>query len=223
MIAQGRRPMSKNSGAVLTGLVAAAVVGIIALRAWTDSAHSQDAPAPAVVRADFAPDGSVKLPVGYRKWAHVGTRFKPDGLSILDELPLTVPEIMNAYVEPSAMAYFERTGTWPDGSQIVKEMSAIQTGGGCDPVTHICKNLLGAGIFEANYMGLGMMVKDSERFPETPGHWGYFSFGHKAPPYEATSLLRSPQQCASCHMRLASDTDYVIARAHLGLADKAGN
>jgi hypothetical protein len=35
-----------------------------------------------------------------------------------DRLPLKTPEIINAYVEPSAIARFSQTGIWPDGSQI---------------------------------------------------------------------------------------------------------
>ena len=64
-----------------------------------------------------------------------------------------------------------------------------------------------------------MMVKDSRRFAVAPGHWGYFSFGHKPLPYDATAALRPLEACASCHVRLAFDTDYVIARAHLGLSE----
>jgi len=142
MIGIGRRATSERRLVMLTALVMATALSSFVLRGWTDSAHSQGAEATDIVRANFMPDGGVELPVGYRGWTHVGTRLKPDGLSILDGQPLKIPEIMNAYVEPSAMAYFERTGTWPDGSQIVKEMSAIQTGEGCDPVTHICKTHL---------------------------------------------------------------------------------
>ena len=121
-----------------------------------------------IARASFGPDGSIDLPVGYRQWSHVGTRYKPDGISILDGLPLRVPEIMNAYVEPSAVAWFQKTGEWPDGSQIVKEMSAIQVGNRCNQTTRICNKSIGDGIFQANYVGLGMMVKDSMRFPMLP-------------------------------------------------------
>lgn len=192
------------------------------------AAHSADpafeaAGTPTTVGAIFAANGDVDLPVGYRRWSHVGTRIKTDGISILDGKPLTVPEIMNAYVEPSALAAFQATGKWPDGTQIVKEVSTILTGDGCDDVTRICSKPIGNGIFQDSYMGLGMMVKDEKRFPGSPGHWGYFSFGHKPPPYDATSPARAPEQCSSCHVNLASDTDYVISRAHLGLAGTFGH
>jgi hypothetical protein len=64
---------------------------------------------------------------------------------------------MNAYVERSAMIWFESTAKWPDGAQIVKEMSAIQVGKDCGETTRICSKSVGTGIFQANYVGLGMM------------------------------------------------------------------
>lgn len=152
----------------------------------------------------------------------ISPRYKPDGTSILDGLPLKVPEIMNAYVEPSAMASFQKTGKWPDGSQIVRELSTIQVGESCNATTRICKKDIGSGIFQAGYIGLGMMVKDAKRFPDAPGNWAYFSFGHMAPPYDSTSPVRMKEQCEACHVPLASETDYVISRAHIGLVTKSG-
>jgi hypothetical protein len=174
----------------------------------------------AIVRATFNPDGSVNLPAGYRNWTHVGTRIKAIGINILDGLPTKGPELLNAYVEPSAMAAFEATGRWPDGAQIVKEFSALKTDDGCDPVTAYCKGRFGEGVFETGYIGLGMMVKDSARFPQATGNWGYFTFGHKPPPYDETAMPSPKQRCAACHINLASDTDYVISRAHIGLVER---
>lgn len=61
------------------------------------------------------------------------------------------------------------------------------------------------------------MVKDRRRFPDAPGNWGYFGFLREGTAYERTAKLRPQDQCSSCHVKLASDTDYVITRAHLGL------
>lgn len=204
---------------VSTGSLTIAVDGALSRL----GARSEDRADAIITRASFGPDGSIDLPVGYRQWSHVGTRYKPDGISILDGLPLRAPEIMNAYVEPSAMAWFQKTGEWPDGSQIVKEMSSIQVGSRCNQTTPICNKFIGDGIFQANYVGLGMMVKDSMRFPDAPGNWGYFSFGHKLPPYNSPAAAAPKEQCQSCHVKLASDTDYVISRAHIKLAGKTDN
>jgi hypothetical protein len=199
-------------------LFGALFFALLLIASATLVAKSDDAGA--IAKASFNPDGSVNLPVGYRNWTHVGTRIKSIGINILDGLPTKGPELLNAYVEPSAMAEFDRTGKWPEGAQIVKEFSALKTGDGCDPVTAYCKGRFGEGVFETNYVGLGMMVRDAKRFPNATGNWGYFTFGHKPPPYERTAMPSTKQACESCHINLASDTDYVISRAHIGLVGR---
>lgn len=178
----------------------------------------QTADRTAVVRARFEPSGKVLRPSDYRQWVHVGTRVKVGGLNILDGKELTTPQILNAYVEPSAMAAYRKTGKWPDGTQIVKEISSIKTGTGCEQATNVCTTQFGAGLFEDSYSGLGMMVKDSRRYASLPGNWGYFSFLPKGHSFDETASERGAEGCAACHIKLASDTDYVIARAHLALS-----
>jgi hypothetical protein len=197
------------------------VIGVSAylLSLSTPSSFAQSG---GVLRAHFNSQGEALLPQGYRQWVHVGTRDNALGkVSILDGNPTATPEVLDAYVEPHAFAAYQRTGRWPDGSQMVKEFSAVRTGAGCESQTYLCTTEFGEGIFQTGYIGLGMMVKDEKRFPSAPGHWAFFSFGHKPPPYDAVSPIRPASQCQSCHVRLASDTDFVISRAHIGLARAA--
>ena len=184
----------------------------------TPGAQSSDTGV-SVARASFTAAGEVQLPVGYRQWEHVGTRDNAQGkVSIIDGKPTKTPEVLNAYVEPTAFTAYQKTGEWPDGSQMVKEFSAVRVGANCRPDTYLCTTKFGEGIFETGYVGLGMMVKDEKRFPDAPGHWGFFEFGHHPPPYDPVSAVRPVNQCTYCHVALASDTDYVISRAHIGLA-----
>ncbi len=111
---------AKKAGAPLVLLTFAAA-------AWS-FAHAKSEEQ--VNRARFAADGSVTRPIEWRQWVHVGTRYKPVGLNILDQKLTKTPEILNAYVEPSAMAVYNQTGQWPEGSQIVKEFTAVQVGPG---------------------------------------------------------------------------------------------
>jgi hypothetical protein len=169
-------------------------------------------------RAVFAPDGSVQLPNGYRAWVHIGTRIKVGGKNILDGKDLTTPQVLDAYVEPTAYAAYQKTGKWPDGTQLVKEISEIKTGQGCDPTTYLCTTPLGTGIFQEKYTGIGMMVKDTKRYPSDPGNWGYFAFFRHGQAYDRTAALRSQDKCSLCHVRFASYTDFVIVQSHLALA-----
>jgi hypothetical protein len=42
------------------------------------------------------------------------------------------------------------------------------------------------------------MVKDEKRFPDAPGHWGYFSFGYEPLPYDKSATVVPLSKCA-CH------------------------
>jgi hypothetical protein len=124
---------------------------------------------------------------------------------------------MDTYVEPSAFVQYKKTGVWPDGTQIVKEISIIKVGDGCDKVTFACSTPAGAGIFEDSFIGIGMMVKDSKRFPDVPGNWAYFRFLASGSVYAPTSAVLPENQCQSCHVKFASKEDYVFTDTHIGL------
>lgn len=170
-----------------------------------------------VSRASFKPDGSAYLPNGFRRWEHVGTRVKTSGRSILDGSVILRPQVLDTYIEPSAFAEYKETGTWPDGTQIVKELSIVKVGNNCDKTTFACSTPAGPGIFEDSFIGVGMMVKDSKRFPHAPGNWGYFRFLANGPKYAGTSAVVPANQCQSCHVSFASKEDYVFTDTHIGL------
>ena len=197
-----------------------AVAGLLVLIAGKGGAFGDAGAAStdAITHANFNTDGSVARPMGYREWYHAGTRMKLDGENILDHLPINAPEMLETYVEPSAFEVYRKTGQWPDGTQLVKEFSVIKTGAGCDARTLSCSTPFGSGIFQAGYIGLGMMVKDAKRFPDHPGHWGFFNFGHRPPPYPASQHAQPMDQCQDCHSAIASDTDWVISKSHIGLS-----
>ena len=152
--------MKQPKTLLVTGLAALAAACVVTM------ARSQNPGSAAA--ASFNNDGSLNLPLGYRQ---VPGPTQADRINILDGLPTKTPEIFNAYVEPHALTLFRRTGRWPDGTQIVKEFSAIRVGQGCGPATFLCASPIGDGIFESDFAGLGMMVKPDKRFSDAPGHW----------------------------------------------------
>lgn len=199
---------------------AIASVCIIALLAFWSFDHSSALPptsAQSTTKASFAADGELPLPGGFRRWEHVGSRVKTSGNSILDGAVILRPQVMDTYIEPSAFVRYKKTGVWPDGTQIVKEISIIKVGDNCDKVTFACSTPPGAGIFQDSFIGVGMMVKDSKRFPDAPGNWAYFRFLAHGPAYATTSAVLPENQCQSCHVRFASKEDYVFTDTHIGL------
>src|SRR5262249_51781678 len=70
----------------------------------------------------FEPDGSVRLPTGFRKWVFVGAPLTPNGLNHGEA---GFPEYHHVYVEQKNVDAFLRTGTFPEGTVIVKELTRL--------------------------------------------------------------------------------------------------
>lgn len=145
----------------------------------------------------FTADGKLRQPAGYREWVYVGTPITPNDLNP-PEAPF--PEFHNVYIHPSDFAAYRKTGDFPDGTVLVKELVSV---GGRQATS-------GKGYFMGEFTGLEVAVKDSRRFRGEPGHWAYFSFGHKYP--LATETAKQPvASCNSCHSANA-EQDYVFTQ-----------
>lgn len=154
----------------------------------------------------FNPDGTVDRPFNFRQWVNVGTTLIPKGtVNIIDGNEITTDEYIDTYVEPKSFAIYMATGVWPNGTQIVKEFTAVKE---AEP---------GQVVTESHYNGLAMLVKDTERFPAETGHLGYFNFGHHPEPYELRSSLMPREQCSGCHEATASEQQFIFADHHIGL------
>ena len=160
-----------------------------------------------IARAEFTASGEAVQPVGYRQWVFVGAPLTPNALNG-GEAPF--PEFHNVYVEPSAFAHFVRTGEWAEGTQIVKELTTIRQNDN-DPDTGASAEVSGIGYQQGEFNGLELKVKDKARFPDMPGGWAYFSFGHHEPPYAATATAFPAETCNACHEAHA-ETDWVFTQ-----------
>jgi hypothetical protein len=211
------QPHSQQSSVRATAIASVCIIAVLAFWSAGHSSALPPASALSTVRASFAADGNLHLPGGFRRWEHVGSRVKTSGKSVLDGAVILRPQVMDTYIEPSAFVQYKKTGVWPDGTQIVKEISIIKVGDDCDKVTFACSTPAGAGIFQDSFIGIGMMVKDSKRFTTAPGNWAYFRFLANGPAYATTSAVLSENQCQSCHVKFASQEDYVFTDTHIGL------
>jgi len=159
-----------------------------------------------IAQAEFNDDGSVKQPVGWRKWVFVGAPLTPNALN---GGAAPFPEYHNVYVEPSAFAAYEATGEWPEGTQIAKELTLVYQNNNDE--VGASTEVSGRGFQQGEFSGLELTVKDSARFPEMPGGWAYFSFGHKPQPYEAQAMAFPAESCNACHAANAAD-DFVFTQ-----------
>jgi hypothetical protein len=113
------------------------------------------------------------------------------------------PEYHHVYVEQKNLDAYLKTGAFPEGTVIVKELTRVLNptfpdGSRSEPS--------GRGYFNGEFNGMDVTVKDSKRFAATNG-WGFFNFGHHPLPYAESAKEASVAECAGCHMAYVAKTD----------------
>lgn len=159
---------------------AAFLVGIAGWFLWLSLAAA--APGEQSAQIEFTADGKLKRPEGYRQWVYVGTPITPNDLN---DGEAAFPDFHAVYIDPESFDHFEKTGHFREGTVIVKELVLV----GAKEASS------GKGYFMGDFTGLETAIKDSKRFKDEPGKWGYFTFGHKYPLKNETA----PQETASCN------------------------
>ena len=163
--------------------------------------------------AQFTPDGKMKLPTGYREWVFIGSPLTPNALN---GGKASFPEFHNVYVERRNFDAYQKTGTFPEGTVLVKELVLLQKPTFPDGSQQAPS---GRGYFEGAFNGMDVSVKDTKKFATTNG-WGYFTFGHHAEPYETTAAESSAGECAGCHIANVAKTDMTYVQFYPVLQEK---
>ena len=174
----------------------------------------------------FNADGTVQVPTGFRKWVFVGAPLTPEGLNdgkYNCNQPggctrSNFPEYHHVYIEQKNVDAYLKTGDFPEGTVIVKELTRVLNPTFPDSSR---KEPSGRGYFNGAYNGIDMSIKDSKRFAKT-NNWGFFTFGHHAMPYEKTSAERPVSECAGCHIANVAATDMTWIQFYPLLRDKPG-
>jgi hypothetical protein len=165
--------------------------------------------------AVFDSKGNMELPTGFRKWVFVGAPLTPDGLN---NGKAGFPEYHHVYIEAKNVDAYLKTGSFPEGTVIIKELDRVLSptfpdGSRTEPS--------GRGFFNGAYNGIDATVKDSKRFSKTNG-WGFFTFGHHPLPYDKTSAEKPVTECAGCHIENVAKTDMTWVQFYPLLRDKKG-
>ena len=171
------------------------LIGITGTFYWLAGAAA--APAEQTVRVQITPDGKLKQPAGYREWIYAGTPLTPNDMNGGEA---AFPEFHAVYIDPESYAHYEKTGEFRDATVIIKELSSV---GAKEAAS-------GKGYFMGEFTGLEASIKDSKRFKDEPGNWGYFSFGHKHPLKKEASR-NATASCNSCHQDGAAK-DFVFSQ-----------
>jgi hypothetical protein len=142
--------------------------------------------------AVFNAQGELLQPRYFQQWVFLGAPLTPNGLN---NGQAAFPEFHHVYINPDAYAVYQQTGQFPDGTVIAKELVLLQKSDHKDGSSNAPS---GRGFFAGAFHGMDVMVKDRSRFSKTNG-WGFFNFGHHAPPYQQSAKAAPAESCASCH------------------------
>jgi hypothetical protein len=187
----------------IVGVSLTFAMAILLLWQGTSSDLLARQPNPAKPLVEFTADGKAKQPVGFREWVSIGAVVTPNDLN---DGEASFPEFHSVYMDPESFAFAEKHGEYRDGTVIVKELLSVGSK----------EQSSGHGYFQGEFTGLEMSIKDSKRFPNEPGNWAYFSYGHKYP-LKSETVKNAAASCNSCHQQNA--TNFVFSQVYPVLGD----
>ena len=183
-----------------TAFMATAGISFVANHNRAD-AQSSGANYGVEIKPQWNDKGELLQPAEFRAlWVYLGSPFTPNSLN---DGEAGFPEYHNVYVQPSAFKAYRKTGKWPEGTMMLKELQLVDSAKG-DEDDGSRYEVSGRGFFPGAVNGMDVAVKDSSKFSETK-NWGYFNFGHHAPPYAKSAMAAPKEACAQCHIDSAGE------------------
>jgi hypothetical protein len=168
-------------------------LGAVTTAVFADRQNTNTAPARGRYLPEYTKDGDLMLPKNWRSWVYVGSPLTPDGLN---GGHAGFPEYHNVYIEPGSFEIYKKTGEFPDGTIMFKELQRIlkrqhfRDGSRTEPS--------GRGYFPGEFNGADVSVKDTKRYADIGG-WGYYNFNHHEPK-ALTAKVRPQSDCTFCHI-----------------------
>ncbi|MEW6489258.1 MAG: cytochrome P460 family protein [Thermodesulfobacteriota bacterium] len=190
----------KRRRSLVPALLAAGTMVVLGLAAEASSA-GEDRGKP---YAQFSDQGELLRPKGFRRWVFVGAPVTPNELN---GGKAAFSEFHHVYIDPAGYREYKRTGAFPDGTILVKELFAV----GAREASS------GKGYFPGDFVGLAAAAKDSARFPNEPGNWAYFNLGDAG---VASAPAQPTAACNACHQAGAAH-DWVFTQFYPVLSTKS--
>jgi hypothetical protein len=142
---------------------------------------------------EYTASGDLILPKNFHEWVYLGSPLTPNALN---DGKAGFPEFHNVYIEPGSYEIYKKTGVFPEGTILFKELQLTlppaenADGSQTQPS--------GRGYFPGPWNGADVTVKDSTRYADTGG-WGYYNFNHHEPK-APTAKLKPKMECGYCHI-----------------------
>ena len=194
--------MAKKSSVLLISLIGTALVTVAVGSPATKPQHKADKMATLPPQTRYLPEytasGQLMLPKNniWRDWVYLGSPLTPNALN---GGKAGFPEHHNVYMEPGSYEIFKKTGEFPEGTIMFKELQLTLSGENPDGSRTEPSE---RGYFPGAFNGADVSVKDTKLYAATNG-WGYFTFGHHEPK-TPTAELQPKSQCAFCHIANAT-------------------
>jgi len=168
----------------------------IATLVSAQSDETNTAPARGRYLPEYTKEGDLVLPKNWRSWVYVGSPLTPDALN---NGKAGFPEYHNVYIEPGSYEIYKKTGVFPEGTIMFKELQRTlpqqnPDGSRTEPS--------GRGFFPGAFNGADVTVKDTKRYANTGSSWGYYNFNHHEPK-APTATLKPISECGFCHQASA--------------------
>lgn len=183
----------------------AALVAFAALATDPWPAAAQDQP----YVPEFTSDKMLKIPEGkiWREWPFIGTPVTPNALN---EGQAPFPEFHIVYIDPVSWEHYKKTGAFREGTIIAKELTLVRAPDGPNE-DGSTDEVSGTGYFMGEYSGFEITIKSKELYPDEPGNWAYYTFGHQPEPYNLTARQQPEEACNACH-EAAAEEDFVFTQ-----------
>lgn len=173
-----------------------ALFTVMLLASGVSQASAQDKAAAARrYLPEYTSSGDLILPKNFEEWVFVGSPLTPNALN---GGKANFPEYHNVYIEPGSYKIYKKTGVFPEGTIMFKELQLTAKAENADGSR---TEPSGRGFFPGALNGADVSVKDTKRYAATGG-WGYYNFNH-GEPKAATAKLRSKEECGGCHIASA--------------------
>jgi hypothetical protein len=190
--------MIKKSSALLILLTGIALATTVAF-GGPPTKHHKATTLPPRTRylPEYTASGDLILPKNniWREWVFVGEPLTPNALN---GGKANFPEYHNVYIEPGSYEIYKKTGEFPDGTIMFKELQLTLPGENPDGSR---TEQSGRGYFPGALNGADVTVKDTKRYADTGG-WGYYNFNHHEPK-APTATAQPRDKCAFCHIASA--------------------
>lgn len=208
--------MNFNSARIQIPAITLTMVGaLIAVVLISDRALAQSA-SDSSYKPQHNAKGELLLPKDHiwRDWPFVGGLVTPNALN---DGKAPFPEHHIVHIDPVSWAHYKKTGKFREGTVIAKELTRVRAPDGANEDGSTTE-VSGTGYFMGDYSGFEITIKSKKLYPNEPGNWAYYTFGHHAEPYSATANKQPVEACAACHTASAAE-DMVFTQFYPALRE----